>query len=69
LEGHAIRVDSMMQTSRPGIFAAGDIATYTGKLKLIATGFGEACIAVNFAKHYLDPTASIFPGHSSNSGL
>ncbi|HET6251596.1 MAG TPA: NAD(P)/FAD-dependent oxidoreductase [Tepidisphaeraceae bacterium] len=69
LEGHAIRVDSMMQTNRPGIFAAGDIATYTGKLKLIATGFGEACIAVNFAKHYLDPSASIFPGHSSNSGL
>jgi thioredoxin reductase (NADPH) len=33
---------------------------------LIATGFGEACIAVNFAKHYLDPKANIFPGHSSN---
>ena len=69
LEGNAIRVDSMMQTNRPGIFAAGDIATYPGKLKLIATGFGEACVAVNFAKHYLDPSASIFPGHSSNSGL
>ena len=69
LEGHSIRVDSMMQTNRPGVFAAGDIATFPGKLKLIATGFGEACIAVNFAKHYLDPSASIFPGHSSNSGL
>ncbi|MGH7176054.1 MAG: hypothetical protein ACREJC_01625, partial [Tepidisphaeraceae bacterium] len=56
----------MMRTSRPGIFAAGDIATFAGKLKLIATGFGEACIAVNFAKHYLDPAASVFPGHSSN---
>ncbi|HWE01788.1 MAG TPA: NAD(P)/FAD-dependent oxidoreductase [Tepidisphaeraceae bacterium] len=69
LEGSSIRVDSMMQCNRPGIFAAGDVATYSGKLKLIATGFGEACIAVNFAKHYLDPAASIFPGHSSNSGL
>jgi thioredoxin reductase (NADPH) len=69
LEGSSIRVDSMMQCNRPGIFAAGDVAAYTGKLKLIATGFGEACIAVNFAKHYLDPAASIFPGHSSNSGL
>jgi thioredoxin reductase (NADPH) len=69
LEGHSIRVDSIMQTNRPGIFAAGDIAAYHGKLKLIATGFGEACIAVNFARHYLDPSASIFPGHSSNSGL
>jgi thioredoxin reductase (NADPH) len=66
LEGASIKVDSMMQTSRPGIFCAGDICTYPGKLKLIATGFGEACIAVNYAKHYLDPSANIFPGHSSN---
>ena len=66
LEGSAIKVDGMMQTSRPGIFAAGDICTFAGKLKLIATGFGEACIAVNYAKHYLDPAANIFPGHSSN---
>jgi thioredoxin reductase len=66
LEGAAIKVDGMMQTSRPGIFAAGDVATYPGKLKLIATGFGEAAIAVNYAKHYLDPAANIFPGHSTN---
>jgi thioredoxin reductase (NADPH) len=66
LEGGQIKVDSMMQTSRPGVFAAGDICTFPGKLKLIATGFGEACIAVNYAKHYLDPHANIFPGHSSN---
>ena len=31
-----------------------------------ATGFAEACTAVNFARHYLDPTANVFPGHSSN---
>lgn len=66
IEGGQIKVDGMMQTSRPGIFAAGDVAAFPGKLKLIATGFGEACIAVNFAKHYLDPKANIFPGHSSN---
>jgi len=66
IEGSQIKVDSMMQTNRPGIFSAGDICTYPGKLKLIATGFGEACIAVNYAKHYLDPSANIFPGHSSN---
>jgi thioredoxin reductase len=66
IEGSQIKVDSMMQTKRPAVFAAGDICTYPGKLKLIATGFGEACIAVNFAKHYLDPSANIFPGHSSN---
>jgi thioredoxin reductase (NADPH) len=66
IEAGAIKVDSMMHTNRPGIFAAGDICTFPGKLKLIATGFGEACIAVNFAKHYLDPNANVFPGHSSN---
>lgn len=66
IEGGSVVVDGMMQTSRPGIFAAGDIVTYPGKLKLIATGFGEACVAVNYAKHYLDPSANIFPGHSTN---
>ena len=66
IEGSAIKVDSLMRTSRPGIFAAGDICTFGGKLKLIATGFGEACTAVNYAKHYLDPSAHVFPGHSSN---
>lgn len=66
IEGGSIKVDAMMQTNVPGVFAAGDIAAFPGKLKLIATGFGEACIAVNFAKHFLDPKASIFPGHSSN---
>lgn len=65
IEGGSIKVDSMMQTNRPGIFAAGDICTYPGKLKLIATGFGEAAIAVNYAKHFIDPAAHIFPGHSS----
>lgn len=66
VEGGQINVDSMMQTNRPGIFAAGDVTTYAGKLKLIATGFGEVAIAVNYAKHFLDPKAQIFPGHSSN---
>ncbi|MDP9173265.1 MAG: NAD(P)/FAD-dependent oxidoreductase [Planctomycetota bacterium] len=66
IEGASIKVNSMMLTNRPGIFSAGDICTYPGKLKLIATGFGEACTAANYAKHYLDPAAHIFPGHSSN---
>ena len=34
-------------------------------MNLIATGYGQAALAVNIAKHYIDPTASIFPGHSS----
>jgi thioredoxin reductase (NADPH) len=65
LDKNAIKVDSTMRTSRPGIYAAGDVCTYVGKLKLIVTGFGEAAIAVNFAKTFIDPKAKAFPGHSS----
>ena len=66
IEKSQIVVDGIMRTNRPGIFAAGDIAAYPGKLKLIATGFGEACTAVCNAKHHIDPAAKVFPGHSSD---
>ena len=66
LEGGSIVVDSRMETNIPGIFAAGDIATYPGKLKLIAVGFGEAPTAINNAKVYIDPDARLAPGHSSS---
>ncbi|MWC29565.1 NAD(P)/FAD-dependent oxidoreductase [Paenibacillus sp. MMS18-CY102] len=69
IESGSIVVDSRMETSIPGIFAAGDITTYPGKLKLIAVGFGEAPTAVNNAKVYLDPSAKLSPGHSSNMKL
>lgn len=66
IDNGSIVVDSRMETSIPGIFAAGDITTYPGKLKLIAVGFGEAPTAVNNAKVYIDPTAKLSPGHSSS---
>ncbi|GIO39397.1 ferredoxin--NADP reductase [Paenibacillus antibioticophila] len=66
IESNAIVVDSRMESSIPGIFAAGDITTYPGKLDLIAVGFGEAPTAVNNAKVYIDPEAKLSPGHSSN---
>ena len=66
LEKDEIVVNQAMETSVPGIYAAGDIVTYPGKLKLIATGFGEACTAVNQAVHYIYPEKKTFPGHSSN---
>lgn len=65
ITGGQIKVDHAMMTTRPGIFAAGDVVTYPGKLKLIATGFAEACTAVNNAKHFVDPKARVFPGHST----
>ena len=65
----SIVVDTRMQTNIPGIFAAGDITTYPGKLKLIAVGFGEAPTAVNNAKVYIDPEARLSPVHSSSMKL
>ena len=65
--GRDIRVDGRMATNYPGIFAAGDVALPDGavKLNLISVGFAQAAIAVCSAKVYIDPTAKLFPGHSS----
>ncbi|MGZ4472525.1 MAG: NAD(P)/FAD-dependent oxidoreductase [Nocardioidaceae bacterium] len=59
-------VDSAMRTNLPGVFAAGDIADYDGKVRLIAVGFGEVATAVNNAAVHLDPDAQLFPGHSTD---
>lgn len=66
LEKRQILVNSTMATNQPRIFAAGDIVEYPGKVRLIATGFGEAATAVNNAAIAIDPAAHLFPGHSSN---
>jgi thioredoxin reductase (NADPH) len=67
LDGRHILTDSTMVTSVPRVFAAGDIAEYPGKVRLIATGFGEAATAVNNAAVAIDPAAKLFPGHSSDA--
>lgn len=60
-------VDSTMSTGVPGIYAAGDIADYPGKVRLISVGFGEAALAVNNAACAADPSALLFPGHSTET--
>ena len=65
VEKRHIVVDSSMRTNFPRVFAAGDITEYPGKVRLIAVGFGEAATAVNNATVAIDPTAKVFPGHSS----
>jgi thioredoxin reductase (NADPH) len=69
IEQGEIKVSQTMETNIPGIFAAGDITTYPGKLKLIATGAAEAAIAVNHAVHFINPAAKVEPGHSSNMAI
>jgi thioredoxin reductase (NADPH) len=64
-----IVVNSQMETGRAGIYAAGDVTSYPGKLKLIATGFSEAAIAVNQAVHWIYPDKKVAPGHSSNMAI
>lgn len=66
MDKNSVIVNSKMETSIEGIYAAGDIATYEGKVKLIAVGFGEAPTAINNAKAYLDPKSKIQPLHSTS---
>jgi len=65
----AIVVDSLMKTNLPWIWACGDITTFEGKLKLIATGFSEAAIAVAQAIHSLRPDVKLQPKYSTNTGV
>ncbi|MEP0814671.1 MAG: NAD(P)/FAD-dependent oxidoreductase [bacterium] len=66
IKDNALSVNQQMLTSMEGVYGCGDIVTHPGKIKLITTGQGEAAVAVNFAYAYLNPGASVFPGHSSN---
>jgi thioredoxin reductase len=65
LEKRHVVVDLAMRTNLERVFAAGDITEYPGKVRLIAVGFGEAATAVNNAAVAIDPSAHVFPGHSS----
>ena len=67
IKGNSLEVSQKMETNLPGVFGAGDLVNYPGKLKLIATGFGEAAMAVCGAKLLVDPKARYFPGHSSET--
>lgn len=68
LDKRHILVDSTMVTNLPRVFSAGDITEYPGKVRLIATGFGEVATAVNNAAVAINPAAHLFPGHSSDAG-
>ncbi|MFM8559788.1 MAG: NAD(P)/FAD-dependent oxidoreductase [bacterium] len=67
IKGNSLEASQRMETNLPGVFGAGDLVNYPGKLKLIATGFGEAAMAVCGAKLLVDPSARYFPGHSSET--
>jgi thioredoxin reductase (NADPH) len=66
-----IKVNRKQETNIAGVYAAGDISAEEGvePLNLIATGFSQACTAVNFMYQHLNPGAKAFPGHSSEKKL
>lgn len=53
VSGNGIAVATDMSTNLPGVYAAGDIVTYPGKIPLITAGVSEAATAVNSAKESL----------------
>lgn len=67
MKGRDIVVNGKMETNLPGVYAGGDIVQLEGspKLALIAVGFAHAVIAISVAKKYVEPSASLFAGHSS----
>ena len=69
VEKGALVVDHQMHTTLDRIWACGDITTFDGKLKLIATGFAEAATAVAQAVHTIRPDTKIQPKYSTNTGV
>jgi thioredoxin reductase (NADPH) len=65
----ALVVDQVMKTSLERVWACGDITTFDGKLKLIATGFAESAVAVAQAVHEIRPEMKIQPKYSTNTGV
>lgn len=57
------------ETSRPGIYAIGDVAVYPGKLKLILTGFSEAAFAAHHAYATVYPDKALHFEYSTTKGL
>jgi thioredoxin reductase (NADPH) len=66
---NAIVVDPLMRTNLDRVWACGDVTTFDGKLKLIATGFAESAIAVAQAVHFIRPETKIQPKYSTNTGV
>ena len=69
LQKGAIVVDPLMHTTLNKVWACGDITTFDGKLKLIATGFAESAIAVAQAVHEIRPDMKLQPAYSTNTGV
>jgi thioredoxin reductase (NADPH) len=69
-EKHHVAVDPATgQTSLPGVFAIGDVATYPGKLKLILQGFSEAAVAAHAIFPIVHPDQALHFEYSTSKGV
>jgi ferredoxin/flavodoxin---NADP+ reductase len=69
LDDFYIAGNSTSESSIEGIYAAGDILNYEGKVNLIAGAFQDAANAVNKAKQYIQPDANKFAMVSSHNDV
>jgi thioredoxin reductase (NADPH) len=70
LDRHHLRVTpATCETSTPGIFAIGDVATYPGKLKLILQGFSEAAMAAHAIHPIARPGEALHFEYSTSKGV
>jgi thioredoxin reductase (NADPH) len=69
-EKHHVTIDpATCQTSLPGVFAIGDVATYPGKLKLILQGFSEAAVAAHAIFPIVHPDQALHFEYSTTKGV
>jgi thioredoxin reductase (NADPH) len=70
IEKSAIAVDTTdYSTNVPGIYAIGDINTYTNKLKLILCGFHEAALMAHSAFKYVYPEQRLSFKYTTVNGV
>jgi thioredoxin reductase (NADPH) len=70
LERHHVRVTpATCETTVPGVFAIGDVATYPGKLKLILQGFSEAAMAAHAIHPIARPGEALHFEYSTTKGV
>ena len=70
IQHHHITIDpSTAETSLPGVYAVGDIAAYSNKLKLILTGFAEAAHAAHAIYRRIHPGHALHMEYSTTKGV
>ena len=69
LHSHVHVIPATLETSTPGVFAIGDVATYPGKLKLILQGFSEAAMAAHAIHPIVHPDTALHFEYSTSKGV